>query len=150
MSLPIVATDADTAVNYDEKMPGWTKKPNIAPCPLGNFREWYIGGGPLDDSGASVASPQGPPPSGVSYSSQLYCRKWAAYINPSGFTCGLCILQKWPPVAVAQNEVAETLALNGAAAAETALLSYVGLPGPNGITQAEAETIGAALGIQLD
>jgi hypothetical protein len=150
MSLPTIATNAGTAADYDEGMPGWTKKPNIAACPFGNFREWYVTGSPLDDSGAAVDSPQAPQPVGTNFQNQLYCRKWKSFINPSGFNCSLCIVQQWPAVVVVQNNVAETLALNGVPAAQTTLLSYVGSSGPNGITQAQAEQIAAALNIPMD
>ena len=150
MALPIMATDADRAANYDEAMPGWKQKPAIAPCPLGNFREWYIVGGPVDDSGAPVQNPQASSPTGTSYANQLYCRKWNDFINPCGFNCSACIAKMWPAIQYVQGVVSATLAANGADAAVTQLIGWIGVAGPFGITQADAQQIAAALNLQLD
>ena len=57
----------------------WTAKPSIAPCWRGDYREWHI-----ED--------------GSSYQSQLYCKFWDMFINPSGRSCEICkshLIKNW-------------------------------------------------------
>ena len=57
----------------------WLEKPDLAPCPRGDYREWHI-----ED--------------GTCYQNQLYCGFWDMFINPSGFSCECCknhIILNW-------------------------------------------------------
>ncbi len=55
----------------DETSDKWTAQPDIDACWRGDYRDWHI-----ED--------------GKSYQSQLYCRFWEDFINPSGWGCEVC------------------------------------------------------------
>ncbi len=74
---PWLPNDPERKRHFHKGTPGktsdrWLEKPKLEPCWRGNFRRWNI-------DRAST------------YQSQLWCRYWNVFINPSGFSCTICL-----------------------------------------------------------
>ena len=95
--------------------------PALPPCWRGDYREEH--------------------PEGESFQSQLYCRHWQEWINPSGFTCKLCAAQAWPEIENYRVHVLPTIMeADGDDAAQEALVTAVGrgmLTAKEGLTLAQ-------------
>ena len=97
-----------------------------------------------NDANAPVPAPEGIVVGPSTYQNTLYCRKWGAFINPTGFTCRLCIAQNWPQIVRYRAHVLPALVASDKSKAEDALVAAVK---SKMLTLDEATALAAEFGI---